>query len=554
MCETVSSAEPTFIDGFRFGPEERPTLQGTPFLPALSQKWKIAYGVVGACTGIAATFGNGLVTANVADLPGNLGLYLAETSWLPGIYVAMSATANLVLIKARTQIGVPTVTHGLLVAYVLIALLQIPFPGFITAALTRALSGVTAAGLTTVTIFYMMQAFPPPLRPLSLVCGIGFQQLGSPLARLVPLDVLAIDHWHGLHLIEPAVALSLLALMKLVPLPPSERHRVFEGLDIVTVSLLVPAALLFCEVLGVGRVYWWSDAPFLGMMLLTSLPLFAGAMLVEAHRRQPLLQISWLTSEDIVRFAIVALLVRLALTEQTYGSVGLLTLGGLINDQLQILFGLVVLAMILGIMVACLTLSHDRIRIQVAIAALIIASGALLDSHSTSLTRPPELYLSQSLIGFGTTLFIGPALVLGFMRMTEKGSSHLVSFIVMFNITQNVGGLAGSALLGSYQVIQAHAHAESIAEQILGSDPDVVERIQLGSNLVANSLSDPILRNVEGGALLNQSVTQQANILAYNDVFILVAITGVLTASYLLWRIVWLRYEARRNARLGAAM
>ena len=29
-------------------------------------------------------------------------------------------------------------------------------------------------GLTTVTIYYMLQAFPLKLRPLALVCGIGF--------------------------------------------------------------------------------------------------------------------------------------------------------------------------------------------------------------------------------------------------------------------------------------------------------------------------------------------------------------------------------------------
>jgi hypothetical protein len=419
--------------------------------------------------------------------------------------------------------------------------------------MTRTICGVTAAGLTTMTIYYMLQAFPLKMRPFALVCGIGVPQLGTPLARLVPVDVLAMDGWHGLHLIEPAVALLVFTLMKLVPLPPSECSRAFEKLDFVTIGLAVPAMLLLCGVLGLGRLYWWGDAPFLGWMLAASIPMFAIAILVEMHRARPLLQIGWLSSGDTLRFLMVALLVRLALAEQTYGSVGLLTSGGLDNDQLRTLFVYVALAMVAGIIAACLTLSQPRLRWQVAIAALIIAAGALIDSSATNVTRPPELYLSQALIGFGTTLFVGPALVFGFLRMLAKGPNHLISFIVTFSITQNVGGLAGSALLGSYQVIQARAHAASLAEHLVGADPQVIQRIQSGSGAVAGALTDPILRGAEGAALLGQRLQGEANILAYNDVFRFVAMLALATAFYLFYRIAWAAYDARKKqAQAGA--
>ena len=51
----------------------------------------------------------------------------------------------------------------------------------------------------------------------------------------------------------------------------------------------------------------------------------------------------------ILRFAAVALLVRMALAEQTYGSVGLLASSGLNNEQLRTLFLIVLGAMLLGI-------------------------------------------------------------------------------------------------------------------------------------------------------------------------------------------------------------
>jgi hypothetical protein len=224
---------------------------------------------------------------------------------------------------------------------------------------------------------------------------------------------------------------------------------------------------------------------------------------------------------DMLRFALVALLVRVALAEQTYGAVGLLTSGGLTNDQLHTLFTLVVIAMLLGMIVAALTLSEQRLPYQIMAASLLIAWGAWMDSGANSLTRPEQLYLSQSLIAFGTTLFIGPALVYGFLRMLSRGPDHMVSFIVLFSVTQNIGGLGGSALLGSYQTVMARAHAQALSEHLLAADPQVAARLAQGS-----------------GQLL-QALTAQANVLAYNDVSRLVEIFALAVALYLAYRILF---------------
>src|SRR5262249_11166278 len=153
--------------------------------------------------------------------------------------------------------------------------------------------------------------------------------------------------------------------------------------------------------------------------------------------------------------------------------VGLLTSGGLINDQLRTLFLIVLGTMALGMVVAILTLSQERLPYQVLTAALIIALGAWIDTDATNVTRPPQLYLSQALLGFGTTLFIGPALVYGILQVLRSGPDYFVSVVVLFSTTQNVGGLAGSALLGSYQIASARAHALTLAERVIPSDPQV---------------------------------------------------------------------------------
>ena len=398
--------------------------------------------------------------------------------------------------------------------------------------------------LIALSFFYLVEAFPVRLGTLVPVVGLALSQIGTALARLVPVDVLAMNGWHGLHLIEPAVALGVVAVITLVPLPPNERSKAFEKLDFVTIGLVAPAMLLICGVLSEGRLLWWTDAPVLGWMLAAAIPMLACAALLETHRARPLLQYGGITGAEMLRIASVALLVRLALAEQTYGSIGLLTFGGLDNDQLHSLFAFVALAMALGAIVAALAAAAAPAAVErrmpwlALFAALIISAGAFLDSGATSVTRAPQLYLSQALIGLGTTLVIGPGLVIGFLRVVAKGPEHLISWIVLYGTTQNVGGLAGSAVLGSYQFIQARSHALALSQDLVASNPQVLQRLQSGAGVDAGMVGDPALRAADGVAFLGQQLAAEANVLAYNDVFRLVAIMALLTAAYVLYLII----------------
>ena len=535
---------------YQFSPAEHPLLPGSPYSPAHPDWRRGVYVIVAIQTAITATLGNALISTNVTSISGSLGEYVAAVSLLPAIYVAMNATGNLSLVKARIQWGIPAVTQGALTIYALCALLQLLFPNYALALLTRAASGLSAAALITVSIYYLFQVFPPKLRPAALVMGISLTQIGTPLARLFPVEMLAQHDWQNLHLIELALPLAMLATMKAFPLPPSDRGKAFEPLDFMTIALVVPAMLLLGAVLSEGRVYWWTDAPWLGWTLAAAVPLFAGAILIERHRSKPLLFLDWIGSAVILRFAAVALLVRIALAEQTYGSVGLLSSSGLNNEQLRTLFLLVLGGMLLGIVIASVmvTVRPQWLRQQVIVAALIIALGAWLDSHATNQTRPHELYLSQALLGLGTTLFMGPTLAFGFLRMLQKGPAYFISLVVLFSTTQNIGSLAGSALLGSYQVIAARSHASALAEHLVGTDPQVVARIHDGAYLLANTVTDPAHQAALGGALLAQAQAREAAVLAFNDVFRFVALLMVATAIFLLFFVLRDQWRARHPA------
>jgi hypothetical protein len=82
---------------------------------------------------------------------------------------------------------------------------------------------------------------------------------------------------------------------------------------------------------------------------------------LEHTARRPLLHTRWITTKDIIRFAAVAILVRLALAEQTYGSVGLLTAGGLTTTSCGSSSAWSSLAMAAGLVTAILALTPARV-------------------------------------------------------------------------------------------------------------------------------------------------------------------------------------------------
>jgi MFS family permease len=512
---------------YRFSPEEKPLFPGAPYSPRHTPRNRVIYAVSALVMAMASGLGNGLITSNINSIAGDMGLYVVEANLLVAVYVAFNATANLLLVKARVQFGIPATMHVVLGSLIAAQIVQILSPSLGTAILARAVSGIAAGGLTTLSLYNIFQVFPLRLRPVAAVIGFTLPQLAVPVARMFPLASIAIDSWRGLHLVELAMAISAWAMLNLMPLPPNVQERAFEPLDIVTAALTIAAMLLICTALALGRYYWWSDAAFIGWAFAAGLPLLGLALLIEDRRARPLLWVRWYATRDILFFTLIAVVIRIALTEQTYAAVGLLTLGGLTSDQLHTLFGVVFLAMAAGIATAALLLRPERIAPLMMAAAFIIAAGAWLDTHSTSVTRPQQLYLSQSLLGFGTTLFLGPALMFGIGHIIRRGPNYLVSFVVLFSTTQNVGGLAGSALLGSIQIAREWLHAERLAEALSLGDPVVTARIAQYAAAIAPRLTDPLARAQQANALLGQALHAQASVLAFNDTFWVVTLVSL---------------------------
>jgi MFS family permease len=513
---------------YQFKPHERPAVPGSPYNPDHPAWRMVAYGAIGVLAGLTGGLGNALVSANISYFQGTLGLTAEEAAWIPAAYATTYICANLVLVKFRQQFGIQLFVKLVLFGYILATLLHLFVHGFWSAMLVRAVSGVAAAGLTTLGVVMWFQAVPAQWRIHGLMLGVSVPQLATPLARVIAPSLLEWGDWRMAYVFELGLALMTLAAVLALPVPPSERDKVFEQTDFLTIALMLPGVGLLCSVLALGRTDWWVTTPWLGWALAAAVLLLAAAVMIEHWRARPLLMTRFIGQKAILRIVAVAFCVRIILAEQTYGSVGLLSALGYGTEQFRTLFIIVTLASVAGLFAGVFATRPQSPARPIQIACLLVAIAALMDSGATSLTGPPNFYLSQALVGFAAVLFIGPAMAIGLSRTLLAGPQNFISWLVVFLASQNLGGLVGPALFGTLQTVREKFHSNILSQQVLLDNPLDAGRLSGSAQQVSGVITDPALRTAEGAALLSQRVTREANVLAYNDVFLVIAVLALL--------------------------
>jgi MFS family permease len=522
---------PTTTDQYELKPHERPLLPGSPATPEHPLGRRIGYAVIGCLIALTAGLSNGLLIANLSQIQGALGITSTEAGWISAAYSMTNVAAGFLIIKMRQQFGLQTLTRIFLIGFVILTGAQVLTHTYGTELAVRAASGIIAAGFTPLGFFYIMQSLPAPARMSGMIMGVGLSQVALPLARALSPLLLANGEIRNLYIFEFGLALICLGAIALLRLPPSERAEVFETLDLLTFALLAPGLALLTALLVQGRIVWWST-PWIGYALAAAILLIGIAMLIEHNRANPLLNTRWIGSRDVLRFAAVAAVMRILLSEQGFGAVALLSAEGMGPDQLVTFYIVVTLASLAGLGASLLTLNPQDLLRPVVVSVALIAVGAFMDGDASNLTRPANLYASQAIIAFAAVYFLGATMMVGVLRAIVKGPSHMVSFSAVFGIAQTIGGLGGTALLGSLQIIREKVHSHELVQSLVMTDPQVATRLQQLGGAYGRVVGDPVLRQAQGATLLSQQVAREANIMAFNDVFLVI---GGLSCLALLW-------------------
>ncbi len=532
-------------------PEERPTLPGSPAAIAHSNQKRILYLVIGIFIAISGSLSNGFITANLPLIQGEYGLTPAEGAWIPAAYVMANVSANMILFKARQQYGLRLFSELGLVLFISVLILHIFVHTFHMALFVRVVSGLAAAPLSSLGMYYIMQAFKRVHFGKGMFLALGFQQLGVPLAWIISPYLVDVNDWAQLYTFELGMALCCLAMVVSLKLPRSLRIEVFEKQDFFTIALLAPGFACLCVVLTQGPIVWWFNAPWLGYVLIAGFTLVLLGLTYEHFRVNPLIMTRWLGTTPTIRFIIGALMIRVLMSEQSYAAVNFLKTMGMGPDQFVPLYTVIFIGILFGTVFSAATFARERLPLHLVFAVFLVLIACALDYHLTSDVRPANFYRSQFIVGFASGMFIGPLLLTGIISALQKGPTHMVTFVVLFSATQNFGGLIGSSFFSTYQQIRTQYYTAEIISNLPKTDPLVAQRIATYSQSASKYTLDPSLENNQAIRNLSQAVTKEAQVRAYNDV---IALNGIFAVIVFLWggfNIARNKYQARIQQRMA---
>jgi DHA2 family multidrug resistance protein len=161
-------------------------------------------------------------------------------------------------------------------------------------------------------------------------------------------------------------------------------------------------------------------------------------------------------------------------------------------------------------------LGRYDLRLMVGAGLLLYWASCFLDTQLTVESVGHDFVLSQLLRGFGQILVMMPLSQLSMRSVETKDAGDASG---LYNMSRNLGGTLGLALLGVLMDRRSHFHDDALREGILANSQ--LAQDQMASN-AANYLAqtgDPSTAQLQAFAQLANDIAQQAAVMAYNDAF-----------------------------------
>jgi DHA2 family multidrug resistance protein len=169
-------------------------------------------------------------------------------------------------------------------------------------------------------------------------------------------------------------------------------------------------------------------------------------------------------------------------------------------------------------------------RVLVFSGFCLVATGLWLNSHMTAEVGFWQLVLPQVVRGPGLILAMVPITMLALGTLEQR---YIPGGSGMFNVFRNMGGAVGLALINTEWDGRYDRHYWWLVEELSSTRADVANYVDTLSQRFGGlpAIADPQLAAYQS---LTRTVSTQANIMAWNDVFLMLAVLVVLASPLVL--------------------
>ncbi|AGY59159.1 MFS transporter [Gloeobacter kilaueensis] len=480
-----------------------------------------------ALANFICTVDNQLHSVNLRYLAGPLGFQLDEGSWAAAAFIATQLVAIVLTGRLVRRLGVRFFLTGNALLLTLASVVAIAAPNLLVLFVARALAGFAAGSFLAIALNLVMDQLPVTKRP------IGYLVFGIPSTLAIPVGYFlggwCIENasWHWLY-VPAALGGVLLAgffWYRLRSLP-SEPPQPWWQVDWPGLVALIVAACTLATVLQRGTTENWFDSPFI--VTISLLSAFAWGLFgwFELHSRHAFIDLRLLARRNFAASQVINAMIGLVLSYTFVVTSFLTQIHG--YNSIQIAEVIVWAALVNPLMPVLMKKLDMRVLIALGLACFV--PSCLMNAYLSANVAGEQLIWSQVVRALGQ-----PLLIIALLRLAMTGlkASEYESAAQIFNLVRTAASSTATAAMGGWLVWREHFHSHAIVEN-LGQSYWQSHLQQLAAALVSRG-SEPLAATNQATALLKQMTSNQAYILAFGDLFWLLALSMAVIVVALLW-------------------
>src|ERR1700737_9938 len=524
----MTALQPTINAASSANSGDRPQTSATSdkAVPAISSKTWIA--VIGATLGaFMAVLNIQIVNASLADIQGAIGAGIDDGGWISTSYLI----AEIVVIPLSGWLAQVfsiriylLVNASLFMVFSAACALAQNLPQMIV---LRAVQGFSGGVLIPMAFTIIITLLPKPKQPIGLAMfalsatfapAIG-PTIGGYLTQnwgweyifyvnLVPGAPMLVMLWFSLD--RAPMQLSLL------------RQGDWPGILTMAIGLAALQA-----VLEEGNKGDWFGSPLIVRLSIIAAIALSLFVVVELTSKGPLLNLHLLVRRNFGFGILANFLLGIAL----YGSVFILPLylariQGYNSEQIGFVLAWTGLPQLLLIPLVPRLMQQLDARIVIALGFALFAASNFLNVHMTLGTAADQLLWPNVIRAVGQALVFAPlsAVATAGIEPENAGSAS-----ALFNMTRNLGGAIGIAVLQTFQSKREQFHSNILTSSISLFEEATRNRIdELTKYFLNSGLSDVATAHLKAIVAMALRVGQQANIMAFSDTFYLLGVALIL--------------------------
>jgi DHA2 family multidrug resistance protein len=164
------------------------------------------------------------------------------------------------------------------------------------------------------------------------------------------------------------------------------------------------------------------------------------------------------------------------------------------------------------------------IRLVIAVGGALFSLSCFMNAFLDPDYARPQFVFANIIRSLGQPLFLIPLLS---MATSDIPRSEAGSASALFNMTRNLGGSVGIALLSTLITNREHLHSVRLGSLVTPDSPYVQQRLDYATSLFLAKGLDPVAASESALKLLGSAVQKQAYLMAFSDAFYVIgAILG----------------------------